>query len=993
MQNVVCWRDDAVVSVTPRDAVTLSPASFQAIHHPLRLRRRPLGVRHGGEWTSEEDLLDVMRGPLRPDGFVFVPIVGGSGTGKSHLVRWAREHLEGTPGWEVRYLPKNRTSIRRVIEEVIRGLDGPAIVEAREALAAAPANTEKADVLAERLLDELALLIGHLDTEDGSNRPEDLALFVAKRRQHLADVLRDPVVRRRLTADGSVIPRLVDLALSGRKPGDGLDDDAVHISDVDLPLEFEELAAASQDAREFLTKMKTIPRYLAMAVQLMNEVLPVAVRRVFVSNQIDLVDVFREVRRALLADGKELALFIEDLTVLHGVEREFLDAIVEPATEAGNPVMAKLRVLFAVTEGHFDGLDTVRTRCDDAFWLDAPYDDEGVSAAEGATFVGRYLNAARIAPTQLEALWAGRHDDRWLASACDSCEFREACHESFGVTELGHGLYPFDKAALDHFVGALSPDRFDPRRLVAGLANRFLLQAGRELSRSEFPSADLLGPFNESERSAPVLDPLELAELRAKHPSQADRLAGVLRYWSSDANSRRAVLGAFALPAVEFGTAAPKPSAKPESRGGQADAGPQSRLRPADRRVYDALTAWASDGADLNQAATNTLRKLIHSVVDEWLQVGPDPLNLGSAFDRDRFDQERHISFEGSVSQQFRDSSMIRVRQTAENATALQALLLLDCGVVQSFAEIDRGDVYLQIAASRIEEWAAQVRVRVTGALDEDSAERVRFLAVLARVLGCDQDAKDAEDLLAAVFQLRHHTPADTTGRSPKWQALVAEAERLRPGLMTSLEAEFGESRGRSGGIRAIRGDQLLAILEPFVATWDFQPQSAGASQFARSLASAVEVEWAEMSSALEAIDTRLDTERPIREQLDKCFDALDKAFELGRLSDDGLVRQVRQFAREVPGEVDRIVKDLRATMSSETVLAEKLRCCAGNAPVTVSVVSRVVKAMDSLLSGVEADIASRQRQLGEVLDASVVTSRVLASSGGLATELRSLTS
>ena len=69
----------------------------------------------------------------------------------------------------------------------------------------------------------------------------------------------------------------------------------------------------------------------------------------------------------------------------------------------------------------------------------------------------------------------------------------------------------------------------------------------QELQRSEFPSGDLLAPFNDSDRGAPVLDPLELAELKAKHPSQAERLGGVLRYWSGEEWSRGAVLDAFGI--------------------------------------------------------------------------------------------------------------------------------------------------------------------------------------------------------------------------------------------------------------------------------------------------------------------------------------------------------------------------------------------------------------------------------------------------------------
>src|SRR4051812_31916754 len=108
-RNYVCWRDDAVLAATPRDAASLTHAHFQAVHHPLRVRRRRLDQREHGTWASEIDIVDALQGALRHDGYLFIPIVGGSGTGKSHLVRWVKDRTQDVPGWESRYLPKTRT--------------------------------------------------------------------------------------------------------------------------------------------------------------------------------------------------------------------------------------------------------------------------------------------------------------------------------------------------------------------------------------------------------------------------------------------------------------------------------------------------------------------------------------------------------------------------------------------------------------------------------------------------------------------------------------------------------------------------------------------------------------------------------------------------------------------------------------------------------------------------------------------------------------------
>ena len=176
MHHYVCWTDEAVMASTPRDAASLGAGHFQAVHHPLRLQRRPLGSGSWGRWVDEREIVRVLEGPLRPDGYLLVPVVGKSGTGKSHLVRWVTDRTKDRDNWESRYLAKNRTSIRRVIEIVIEGLEGPAIEAAREALLNAPARSEREEILAERLLDELALITSeNIARGHRCRRPQDSA--------------------------------------------------------------------------------------------------------------------------------------------------------------------------------------------------------------------------------------------------------------------------------------------------------------------------------------------------------------------------------------------------------------------------------------------------------------------------------------------------------------------------------------------------------------------------------------------------------------------------------------------------------------------------------------------------------------------------------------------------------------------------------------------------------------------------------------------------
>jgi hypothetical protein len=991
-QDFVCWRDDAVLAVTPRDAASLTDGRFQAIHHPLRLRQRRLDQRTGGTWASEANVLDALRGPLRPDGYLFIPVVGGSGSGKSHLVRWVKDQTEGEPGWEVRYLPKNRTGLRRAIEIVIRDLNGPRIDEAREALQAAPAHTESDEILAERLLDELALLVSQLDQyQTGPQEDQRTAQLRKKLSRDLPDLLRDPVVRRKLVADGAVVQRLVGLALRGREEGDGLDDDATHFLDTDFPLTFEEIGDATRGARDLLSKLATIPQLKDAAVAMINEALPAAEKRVAVSNQVDLVEVFREVRRALHSDGRQLALFVEDLTVLHGVEREFLDAIVEPAHSADGD-MCSLRMIFAVTEGHFDDLDTVRTRCDDAYWLDAPYGEDGVDQEEALSFVARYLNATRLDPDEIDAEWKGRgkDDDKWLRNACRTCPHQEVCHDTFGTSRDGYGLYPLTDVAAGRFVSAVSTERFDPRDVVRELINRFLLQGAGDLRRSGFPASLTLAPFDQNSDPLP---PLIAARVRNLRPVDYDRVENILRYWSSEGSPTSvsdAILEAFgigdfadelqSLRALQDSGGSPKdrrpPSAeepkRPTPRGGIED-----QMKPAPRKQFEELTAWSSGQTELSASTTRVLRKAIHTIIQENLEVGSIPVNLGSDFDTYCL-READIVIAGTVTQQSADTAVVVVERNQVNAAALQALIL-----AKELGSEDwpQSAVYRQMLASAVEDWTAAVAAKLALPITGSTAAAVQGAIVASAVVGELSRAPSNSDYISALFS-GAETRVGLPERSAKWTALVAKASDLKPRLQKRIEAEFGEARGKIGGVRMVQADRLLPTVKDFASTWELDSSDPAIAGFLRAVVPAVEQEWESLQVRVTAAQPLVDPERERswEGQTAKVLTVLRAAHQSGRLPDGNAVEELTSLAARDSARVLRSFAEATDALTRGTTLQEKLALLASDVPDHVVAVHQFAVRAATAIQSVERDLAARQTEAGGATDMEKAVTRVLES-------------
>ncbi len=912
-------------------------------------------------------MVDALRGAIGPDGYRLIPVVGGSGTGKSHLVRWVYEQTRDTSEWVTRYLPKNQTSIRRVVELVIAGMQGPIIDAAREALELAPAHSESDTTLGQRLLDELALIVAEERTDQTNLDPHDAQLR-DKLRATLPDVFHDPIVRQRFTSPGAVIPRLIGLAQSGRQDDDGLDDDAVHIAGSDLPLAFDDIGNVTPTARTTLLSMGNLPDMRRVALEIINDALPQAVKRVFLSNNIDLVAVFRDVRRAIRQQGKQLVLFIEDLTVLHGVEREFLDAIVEPASSTGEE-LCNLRVFFAITQGHFDNLDTVRTRCDDAYWLDFTYGSDGIEPVEVLSFLGRYLNACRMDPEKLEADWARHTDTVPLANACHTCGHHEICHAGFGASSEGYGLYPFNQIAIDRLVGCLSTQRFDPRQVVKVIVEKFLPLSRVELRSGSFPSEELLADFNSS--STPVRSEI-VQRLRSEYGGEAEKYATLLRYWAEDrVETESMVLNAFGLAAPlshpevrsKRRKTAPKPSTEAGTDRSRSDRPSleilEERLKPNRLRAYQELEAWSGQQKDLSLGVTNDLKKFIHSAVLNAVGFHGVPFHLGGELVDQHFKHERAIYIEGALTAQGDPAeAIIRVRRNAATAVALT-------GLIVHGADLQADDPYdderRRALAQHLEEWTESTTTALHRIAASESPAAVEGLLVASLMLGYCAGARRSSDYLSLMF-CEPLESTDRDRRSPEWVKAIAKAEEEYLRLRPVVEACFGESRGTTGAVRALRADRMLPHVQKVVERLeggDMTSSDAAVSRLLRAVSRAIDVEWEHLCDNVKGAAPMLEGDQSLEQQAELVNELHVAALRAGHFEDLDALADIGILNAE-SDQVLRSLRDATKTIEAECTFTKRIQILSGEKPSDVSVARQFVKRAIRMMNTIERSLSTR---------------------------------
>ena len=124
-------------------------------------------------------------------------------------------------------------------------------------------------------------------------------------------------------------------------------------------------------------------------------------------------------------------------------------------------------------------------------------DKDEISSENLARFVSKYLNAARVGKGAIEK-WSAVNDfNEKPFSKCDSCQFKEKCHGTFGEVE-GLGLYPLTEKAIwnltqrveEHF-----PRIFNPRIIQSELLYKTLNVYVNEIQRVKFPSEEFLNDF------------------------------------------------------------------------------------------------------------------------------------------------------------------------------------------------------------------------------------------------------------------------------------------------------------------------------------------------------------------------------------------------------------------------------------------------------------------------------------------------------------------
>ncbi|MBA3430093.1 MAG: ATP-binding protein [Actinobacteria bacterium] len=804
--NFVCWTTADVTATIPTEAATPSPEVLLATHAPLRITRRGAKGRHAEtEIVDEQKVLDEFLTSEPTNGVLVAPVLGESGTGKSHLIRWVEAKLDPSlPGRHIIYLRKTDTSLKNVVEQLLVGQEGPKFDEIRTKLDLLGSGVTQ-ETMEGRILDALAEA---LEQHDASGPAK--ALVGAN---GLAVFFHDPLFRNHLRRTGSFVHRRARHALRGRDPDEP--DIPLEFTADQLPLDIVDFASiedAAAATQKVFRRLTSNPQLQADAVAMINELLHVAVTRAVGLSVGDVAQAFLQMRANLIGD--EIVLLIEDVALIQGVRRDLLDAIVEPGVDKGVTKYATIRTMMAITSGYYNETlpETFRYRAEATgprYVVDVDLASDAADDGLFVDFVGRYLNAARVGKQKLEQAAPQ------VPNACTSCEFRPSCHENFGESSDGYGLYPYNQPAILRAIKSLA-DRagdsrtFNPRRVLARAVRDTLGDDQSLIGSGQFPPANFLsGP------GTPGLSTLSLG-VRARieeHYGDAGsgRLQTLLTFWGDSGQTpiRPGVLTAFShdpIPESIFDEAPFRDTPDTPDQPGATPTLPKALIAK-----LDAIDKWSAGTATLAPAVASELRGTVREALlarVNWFDLvikEPDTETLKKAVPANA----AGISIEGATENIQNAKPVLVVDRSARMGQMFSGLMLLNAGFPERAGEaLPRLDA---LVAPAVE----QVRQRVIAVLEIDDNSLTDAAASLlsgAARCGMVPEAPNDVDLLNALLWAEPSlVRADATVRREDWIAAYQNYVNARVAVVDRFLAGVGAAQG-TGRVHALDVNRLLPI-------------------------------------------------------------------------------------------------------------------------------------------------------------------------------------
>ena len=857
---------DCLECIKP-EAENPSDAVFLAVHQKMRFVRKSFATDQAEKKSQQQLLKEFLRD--EPSGRVILPILGESGIGKSHLVRWLDVQLRQRDDCELRHvirIPKS-SSLKSVLGRILDGLEGKRYEEIRTQLKAAREQMD--DIGAKQRIRAELLTAIERNYASAVQRKQELKKNAGgkptqKDRQWAAHgdpralpaLLNDPATQILFTRGTSERPGIIS-ELARHITKDTAEEDAprrqFEQADFLIPDELvNDVKDAGVIAGTYLEKLQraTSSKVLDEAVDLLNGVVDDAIAPLATPADTSLAELFYDVRRQLLVDGRELVLLVEDFAVLAGVQKALLDAIIREGETGGKKEACTIRTALAVTDGYFGNLDTVKTRAIHGWWIAAGENEaeEAVTNQIG-NFVAAYVNAARLGAERLEEHYANESNiGESVPNAMDvlAPEPEElSLLASFGQSVDGFSLFPFNLQAICAIADWRVRDqqgrlRFHPRSVINEIILPLVKDSRMNYENSRFPSENFLG-FSKNRISTDL--GTEIAR-RENDPIRRDQYLYLLHFWAgqpqtlSEVRLPTGVYEAFGLTVLDGSKASnvPEPlvSVTSSDTGGQQERRDASGVTSKGERVplpirtfVEKLDAWKGGGV-LGQADALRIRGWINSHLlysINWEAELLRPIKPTTTSFAKSIHLPRSRGNPPNIEKAFvvvaRDEAFEQDKIANSVYLAIRAMLRFDHYKGWDYEQADADyNALANFIDAHIYDATKWVRGRYKHVEGSPVATLIQCLLWQSRLLDVDSahPSGDGSHVAGLFAETRSLVNRDD---DQEWYEFIDELSSARGLLQEELLDRVGAFQGTGGKPHAIDASQILGVIQDFRKTWE----------------------------------------------------------------------------------------------------------------------------------------------------------------------------
>lgn len=566
------WPDEKMVDqCIMTEAESLPDSLLLAVHEPMQLSRReyPNDHKHLVEGTSGEQVLfDFFLQHNRP-----IPLIGSSGVGKSHLIRWVSAQLQRHPEkdrYHVIQIPKN-ASLPRVLSLILNGLEGEAYDRIRKNIEGVGQSlqTEKvaehlAHKLRQALQDEFEqaetdyqkVQSGYEISETEELRIEEILEHTGPKDQGLQALFFDNHLTKHFTGPGACLHNIAKRLCQGASQQD-LDVNSYQLTGADFTIDTDiniNIKQASNPVKKYVVDQQLLGKgnlgkqkrndVARIANQVLYRACEETVAELLHFNRTSLQDMMRDIRQQLLKQGKTLVILVEDLATTSALQGAFIECLLEEEEYQGEQRLCELKAMIAVTEGyagyqHLTVRDSIWSRAQYEWIIEADLRDEENTLNRIVDFCGRYLNAARYGREDLSQYYQQHKNDQqhyqlpiWQDSEIVESEALSTL-DAFGVSSQSYPLFPFNRSAImqlarkhclknDHLV-------YNPRSILHCILRTPLKNYRSAYEDGQFPVAEMERircnfTLSQAVRAAPITDKPRVEALFALWGNNVERL-------------------------------------------------------------------------------------------------------------------------------------------------------------------------------------------------------------------------------------------------------------------------------------------------------------------------------------------------------------------------------------------------------------------------------------------------------------------------------------